>query len=318
MDKADSSCATRGTLSIIMYHYVRPPGLRSGLHFRSLDQFKKQLTFLSSKYNILTPNEFRAVISGQRGIEGQCCYLTFDDGYIDHFRYVLPVLLEYKMKAGFFVPVNPIDRGKPLDVNKIQYLLGVAEPASILNFITRYANDKFGLVLERNLKSKGFHSSRYGTESVRYLKALLQYMLPLEVRTALVEKAFDYFVGIDDEELCGELYMTREHIDVLLDLEMEIGGHGLSHVWLGKETKEKVSEEMQATSRFLHSFGIPQDEWTLCYPSGSFNEAVIQSAKKYGATAGLTTIVGVNVFDDLHRVDGAYSLKRLDTNDLPH
>ena len=57
--------------------------------------------------------------------------LTFDDGYIDHFTYVFPVLKEYKMQGSFFVPGKTFTENCLLDVNKIHYLLASA-PIEVL------------------------------------------------------------------------------------------------------------------------------------------------------------------------------------------
>ena len=49
--------------------------------------------------------------------------LTFDDGFIDHYKYVFPHLLEKKIKACFYPPIQVIKNKTVLDVNKIHFIL---------------------------------------------------------------------------------------------------------------------------------------------------------------------------------------------------
>ena len=48
--------------------------------------------------------------------------LSFDDGYIDHYKYVVPTLVKNKIKGCFYPPIN-IFKGKLLNVNKIHFIL---------------------------------------------------------------------------------------------------------------------------------------------------------------------------------------------------
>ena len=57
-------------------------------------------------------------------MEENYCWLTFDDGYIDHYENVIPILEENKIKASFFAPVKSAKQDTILDVNKIQLILG--------------------------------------------------------------------------------------------------------------------------------------------------------------------------------------------------
>ena len=38
--------------------------------------------------------------------------LTFDDGYIDHYNYVLPILDQYNLQGSFYIPVKTIEENK--------------------------------------------------------------------------------------------------------------------------------------------------------------------------------------------------------------
>ena len=116
-----------GNLTIVMYHYVRPiansdfPGIK-GLE---LQGFKRQLDFLR-KYSIVgTEQVIDAVLTSKR-LPSDACWLTFDDGYKDHFRYVLPELLKRDLSGAFFPPRVAIENNSMLDVNSIHHILSCA------------------------------------------------------------------------------------------------------------------------------------------------------------------------------------------------
>ena len=112
-------------LTIIMFHYVRPiqqsdfPRIK-GLEF---DGFVRQLDYLEDKYRIVSVNEIVSCIKQNIKIPKNSCWLTFDDGYKDHFKYVLPELKKRNLQGSFFPPVDAIKKDVVLDVNAIHHIL---------------------------------------------------------------------------------------------------------------------------------------------------------------------------------------------------
>ena len=94
----------KGNLTVVMYHYVREikeslyPGIK-GLEF---EKFKTQLDHLQSKYQIIQAEDVISSCLNGSPIPENSCLLTFDDGYKDHIKFVLPELSQEKFKALFF------------------------------------------------------------------------------------------------------------------------------------------------------------------------------------------------------------------------
>jgi len=62
--------------------------------------------------------------------------LTFDDGYMDHFEYVFPILAKLGVQGSFFPPAKAILEHSVLDVNKIHFILAtVGDKASLIENI---------------------------------------------------------------------------------------------------------------------------------------------------------------------------------------
>ena len=86
------------TINIVMYHYVREiknskyPNLK-GLEFKN---FKNQINFFLRNFNILSDDDFKEILSNKKIPSKPSIILTFDDGYIDHYKYVYPYLRKKK------------------------------------------------------------------------------------------------------------------------------------------------------------------------------------------------------------------------------
>jgi len=89
-----------------MYHYVRPdePNLPHLRHLH-VDDFVKQLDYFGNEYGFISKEAFRECISSAEPAKG--VILTFDDGFKDHYRYVLPEMLKRNLWGIFYIPMSP-------------------------------------------------------------------------------------------------------------------------------------------------------------------------------------------------------------------
>ena len=108
-------------LYIAKYHYVRDlkssryPGIK-GLDY---PLFKEQLQFFAMHFHTVTMEDVIACYEEEKELPDNALLLTFDDGYIDHYTFVYPMLLKYGMQGSFFVPAKVFMEHTLLDVNKI-------------------------------------------------------------------------------------------------------------------------------------------------------------------------------------------------------
>ena len=81
-------------ITIVMYHYVRELKSSRFPKIKALEvqDFAAQVQFLKNHYNIITMEEFLLYLDQKEKIPERALLLTFDDGYKDHFKYVLPIL----------------------------------------------------------------------------------------------------------------------------------------------------------------------------------------------------------------------------------
>ena len=91
------------TVTIIMYHYVRNLKKSRYPEIKGLDLalFQEQLDFLEKQFHFITTEELLAAAKGTQTLPGNSLLLTFDDGYLDHYTNVFPILKERGIH-GFF------------------------------------------------------------------------------------------------------------------------------------------------------------------------------------------------------------------------
>ena len=94
-------------LTAIVYHYVRPVKNSKYPNLKALEKnnFIKQLDYLKKNYSIISHKDLVNYILFKKKIKNPCI-LTFDDGYKDHIKHVLPELKKEVFKAFFFHQLN--------------------------------------------------------------------------------------------------------------------------------------------------------------------------------------------------------------------
>lgn len=112
-------------LYIVMYHYIRNLSYSRYPAIKGLDYkyFKQQIDFFEENFKVVTMEEVLEAVAGDRCLPENAMLLTFDDGYIDHYTYALPILKEHHMQGAFFIPGKTFAEDVLLDVNKVHFIL---------------------------------------------------------------------------------------------------------------------------------------------------------------------------------------------------
>lgn len=306
-------------LYIVMYHYVRDlmhsryPGIK-GLDVKL---FKQQIDYLCEHFNIVRMEDIIAwKMSGGNSLPENAMLLTFDDGYVDHYTYAFPILEEAGVQGSFFIPGKTFTTHQLLDVNKIHYILASVDIERFLMDVfermDHYRGNEYDYPSNEELFEKYALQDRFDTKETVFVKRMLQTVLPEKVRNHIASDLFEKNVGVTEEQLAYELYMTEEQIRTMKRHGMFIGLHGYDHYWLGNLPQEQMERDITKALEVMDEF-IDNEQWVMNYPYGSYNESVLQFIKRKGACLGLTTEVAVANLS----ADESLKLPRLDCNDFP-
>lgn len=304
-----------------MYHYVRPlqNSKYPNLKVRSIQDFKGQLNYLRRHFHICTPIDVFDCLNTGQPIPDSWVLLTFDDGYSDHFRYVLPILHEQKLSALFFPSVSVVVDRTLLDVNKIHFILAACPDFNRIyqRLITLLCGYGFSAHEIEQLRKNYFHANRFDSPEVIFIKRVLQKGLPPITRSDLASHLFSEFVSVDEREFAEELYLSVEECKTMANLNMCFGSHGRDHCWMGEMDAESQEVEVKESLAFLRTIHesqfAPLPGLAMCYPYGSYNHETIACLQKHGFAFALTTAVGDAEFS----VSNRFEVKRYDTNDFP-
>ena len=305
-------------LTVVTYHYVRPlartryPAIKG----RDLEEFRSQVRYLRAHYHPVTAADVIAAWHGDDSLPERALLLSFDDGYLDHYTYVAPILDEMGMSGVFAcVAMALLDR-RVLDVNKIHFVLATAaEPRRLLDRclqLVRPYRKRFRLADDATLISANTRASRFDAVEVVVLKRLLQVGLPAEVRRSVIDCLFREDVTDDETAFAEELYLSVDQARALARHGFTLAHHSYSHPWLGEASDDAQADEITRGLEVLHGVGLPSRNWVMCYPYGSRDDRLDVRLAHAGCALGLTTRSATATL-----ADPALQIPRLDTNELP-
>ena len=305
-------------LYISMYHYTRDLKHSRYPEIKGLDVnlFREQIAFMKSNFNIVTMEQVLEAISTKEKLPEKALLLTFDDGYADNYNVAMPILEEYGVQGSFFIPGKTFTTHQLLDVNKIHYVLASANIYNLVEDLKKemdyYRGQEFQYASTEELFAKYAVASRFDIKETVFVKQMLQTVLPEKLRNIISSKLFAKYVGVTEEQLAYELYMSEEQIRTMKRHGMFIGIHGYDHYWLGNLSVEQMENDISLALDALDEF-VDKKQWVMNYPYGNYNKDVLAYISKQGACLGLTTEVRLADIDK----DNPLELPRLDCNDFP-
>ncbi|MBS1734595.1 MAG: polysaccharide deacetylase family protein [Bacteroidetes bacterium] len=306
-------------VTIIMYHYVRDLANSKYPAIKGLDAalFSEQVAYLDKHYRVISMEQLIDSIEHGTSLPAKSALLSFDDGYTDHYDYVMPVLRKYRMQGSFFPPAKAILEGRLLDVNKIHFILAATSDEDLLiqelfAQLDKYRQE-YQLISNEAYYEKHAVARRRDNARVMFIKQMLQVVLPEKLRLVICDHLFNKYVSNDEAAFCRELYMSPDQIRELRAEGMHIGSHSYDHYWLGSLTKQKQEEEISRSMDFLKTVGVDLNNWTMCYPYGNYNQDTIDILTNNQCKLALTTHTAIASLKSYTR----FELPRLDTNEIP-
>lgn len=299
-----------------MYHYVRPiknskyPNLK-GLE---INDFKKQIKWFKKNFDLIGYDDFIEIIKKKKISKRKKLILTFDDGYKDHYDYVLPELKKNKISGFFYPPTKIVENKIVLDVNKIHFILEKVENRKMIIddinfFLKKYGyKDIFNMKIDIKLLK-----SRYDDLETSLIKKLLQFILPKAIREKILDHLIRKYLDFSIKELSNELYINSQNLLEMQKEGMHIGSHGEYHVRWGNLPMSYQLKEMNNSIKFFKKLNFDINKLSVCYPYGSLNHNTLSLVKKCGFQFGVTTDVGIISKNNLKK---KFHFPRLNANDF--
>ncbi len=311
-------------VTIVMYHYVRDLKNSKYPEIRGLDEelFLQQMEYITKNYTVITMESLLEAYEKNdfSKIPEKACLLTFDDGYIDHYEVVYPVLKKYGVQGSFFPNAMAVKEHKLLTVNRVHFILAVAEEqgrikelvADCFQMMDGYRSTGVEIEDDAVVYERIGVPNRWDPGEVIFVKRLLQNELPEAIRTEMAQRLFAKYVGVSEDAFARTLYMNMEQIHEMKENGMFFGIHGYDHYWLGKLPVEQMRQDVEKALKFFDGI-IDRNNWVMNYPYGNYSDDVIQYIESLNCKLGISVEPRVAELGE----DNRFALPRLDTNDLP-
>lgn len=279
------------TPAIITYHGVLPAGYKSvdsdlDGNLVTTEAFREQLRFLSSRYHITRPEEFRNWRETGRTLPRCAVLLTCDDG-LQNCLDMAPILQEMKLFCLFFVTGASLLQTPAMLWHEELFLMFLAAP------------DTFTLqVLGEDSSVTGRHQKR------RLWWNLVQKLSRFDMnerKTAIedIRRQLHLSEGWRSkflEESGARRFLLLNSVEMrhLAASGMSIGAHTMSHPWLPQCSMELAWHEISACRKTIEH-ELRQEVWAMAYPfgsAGSVTSREIMLAKQAGYSCAFLNVEG--------------------------
>jgi peptidoglycan/xylan/chitin deacetylase (PgdA/CDA1 family) len=302
---------TAGCTSVF-YHYVRDVERTSFPDIKALSVagFTAQLDWLQARFDIVDGATFeRAVVSGT-GFGRPTALLTFDDGFVDHYDHVFPILRDRGLGGIFFVAGRTLG-AEPvlLNVHKTHFLL------------SHLGANRFTEEVATALEREGVNTGTAEREGIyRYdeapdvrIKRILNYEAPYPVADRVLTGIFTRHLG-DSVAFARGLYLSAAQIREMADGGMTFGFHTESHPVLSRLDAAAQRTELRDGPRLVADL-TGQQSASFCYPYGfshTYNADTLRVLAECGYSMAFNTVRREIVVGQ----DQRYELPRFDTRDV--
>lgn len=298
----------------VTYHYVRPCSASvPGLRYLHLDDFKKQLDWLCSERRAIPREEFLAIARKEKEITDGFV-LSFDDGLLDHYKFVLPELIKRGLWGSFYIPVGPYVTNRSLDVHLVHALLGVFGGQTILQHLENVVKE-----LGINTKSQNGRS-RYASAdddtAILEVKRKLNYDIDVNSRSEAIDKickSLNFVLNPQD------WYLSTSEMSEMASAGMIIGSHSMSHRPMSQLPASLQESEIHDSFDWIEKQLIDPMVRSFCYPYGGF-DTFDSGTESILANAGSLWAFNTEEREILQQdvVERPQALPRIDCCNLPH
>lgn len=263
-------------------------------NFVSVEQFDKQIEILLRHF---IPIQLEDITGAPEQAAGGFL-ITFDDGFMNNYRYALPVLKKYDLSAVFFITTGLVGTRKLLWTEQVSRLLARTKRRTLKIFIDR--EYKFELDDEENRDAI--------SKQIRTLMKRLPKTKRDTVLAQLYRQCIDVNPELESDEEDRYLFMTQDQIKDLIKHGQVIGSHTHTHPILSTLNEQDSMFELEQSKQLL-------EKWTdrtcmaLSYPNGAvsdYREVQRKQLKKLNYRCAFTQIPRYNSAQI-----GLYDLRRL-------
>lgn len=259
-----------------MFHYVKNQSNYYHFDLMKFDKFVQE-----NKNNIISLKDYIELNHDSKIV------LSFDDGTIDHYENVFPILKKYNV-TGVFSVCDNIFTGDILNIQKIHCLLENIGSDLLYDKICNYlSSDEFDQ-FKNNLKNKE-----------QFIKKILQQILPYsQAKSILDNVAKDLNLNFDGKQV----YINKMQLIEMQECGNEFLYHTHKHLWLDHLSYGEQLHEIKNISKYIRKFNFLN---CLSLPFGAYNNETLKICEELH----IDKILGID-----YNLNNSKLITRLDCN----
>lgn len=255
----------RGSRILIYHGICQQDHTRFNPIFLKLRTFEQHLQFYQQYFNVISLDDYYE----QRFSKDRfnIC-LTFDDGYANNHKYVLPLLNKYRTPATFFVTAI---RAAGYDIlwNDFLGIVSKYGPRNLVYKHEQFEKNRFNRYISRESGSGLVEILRSGGFGVK--AEMMKLLYPLVPYRETKPGDEDYW-----------LQMTPEQIRELSASPFAcIGSHSCYHNDLARMPVADVAGDMARSKQYLENI-VDKPVNSFAFPYGAYTRDVVEAAKNAG------------------------------------
>ena len=278
---------------ILTYHRVVNPEetsypLQPGMYVRP-EHFAMQMEILSREWNVVALDELLLLLRDRKSAPERAVALTFDDGWADWHRNVLPVLTRFSLPATFFLATSFIGGSEFFWTDKaalaVNRLIRAKEKAALLDALRAPETLDAGMQADiaRLLQAKG------RTDEEAEVDVIIEKLksLPPDERSRALEKllALSSEAGAAPPE---RVFLSWDEVQEMAESGCRFGSHSHRHRSFAELNETELADEIENSLQTLQSKGLSPSP-VFCYPGGYYNERSQQVLAEKGIRFAVTT-----------------------------
>jgi peptidoglycan/xylan/chitin deacetylase (PgdA/CDA1 family) len=278
-----------------MYHYVRDVERTEfpGLNAISVEAFRDQVGQLKERYEMVGLERALDFLAGEYVPEGDICLLTFDDGLVDHYQTVSPILEEAGVQGVFHLPTACIEEGAVLAVHKNHFLMAHLGFEAYRERFLAEMRARGAKTSPKEDRGRVREVYRWDAPEVAAFKYLINYELRPEVRDRLLLAVFTEVLG-DESAFARRIYVSWEQAREMQAAGMSMGGHTHTHRVLSSLSASEQGLEIERCRKLTQARLSNQESWPFAYPFGkrtTYDESTISILSDVGFSCAFSTEV---------------------------
>ena len=272
--------------AVLTYHGILPPGYKPkdnsiDGHLITATAFRSQLELLTSKYNVISPEEFRLCREGKLQPPPRAVLLTCDDGLLNTLTDILPIIRTFGVPFLFFVTgYSLLEHSSMLWYEQLYLWLHMRQaislrlPGRVAVHVAQNSREKRVLWQEliRAFSALPQNGRQDALEGVRIQIGIAESWQAEYSQNEPLRRRF--------------LMLSRSELLQLAAAGMTIGAHTLTHPMLSQAPEAEARIEMSQCREQLEDF-LGREVWALAYPFGT-PDAVSARETRMSRGAGFT------------------------------